>query len=271
MDGGTESPDSAPLHSGQQRDDDLKRFAYAASHDLQSSLRTITAHLQLLERRLGNRLAPEDRELLRFPVDAALRMSRLIKDLLTYSQMSAGELVLAPICCEEVLVWSLHDLTAVIAESHAAVTHDPLPVLLSDAVRLRQLFRTLIGNAIQYRRTEPLTIHIAARHEHGNWHFSISDNGLGVSAEHWDDIFKPFRRLQAYERPGSGLGLATSKRILERLAGRIWVESQVGVGSTFHFTIPDVQSPERSDGTVTDRLALQSPKRSAGIVDRRGP
>lgn len=234
----------------QRSNEDLKRFAFAASHDLQAPLRTITTHLQLLERHVGDRLPPGDLELIRFPVDAALRMSQLIKGLLTYSEMTTEKRVAGPLSCEEVLAGTLDDLSAAIADSHAVITHDPLPSVIADPVQLRQLFLNLIGNAIKYRREEPLRIHVGTRREHASWHFTVSDNGVGIPPEHIENVFKMFRRLHGQERPGSGLGLAICKRIMERIGGRIWVESQAGRGSVFHFTIPDEQpnsAPELLD------------------------
>ena len=218
--------------------EDLKQFAYAASHDLQTPLRTISTHLQLLERHLGDRLSTDDRELLSYPVQAAMRMSQLIKDLLTYSQVSVQESKLSPVSCESVLNNTLADLHGQIVESQATVTHTELPTVMADAVELRQLFSNLISNAIKYRGELLPRIHVDAREEQNQWHFTISDNGLGIPPQYRDDIFKLFCRLHGQERPGTGLGLAICKRILERLGGQIWVESEMGVGSSFHFTIP---------------------------------
>ncbi|MBV9307117.1 MAG: response regulator [Acidobacteriaceae bacterium] len=219
--------------------EDLKQFAYAASHDLQTPLRTITTHLQLLERHMGDRLSPDDRELLSYPVEAAMRMNQLIKDLLVYSQVSVRESRVSPVSCEEVLNETLADLQGQIRETQATVTHAALPTVMADAVQLRQLFSNLISNAIKYRSEALPRISVNVREEFHQWHFTVSDNGLGISPEYKDDIFKLFRRLHGQERPGTGLGLAICKRIMERLGGNIWVESEPGAGSTFHFTIPD--------------------------------
>lgn len=218
--------------------EDLKQFAYAASHDLQTPLRTISTHLQLLERHLGDRLSADDRELLSYPVQAAMRMSQLIKDLLTYSQVSVKESRPSSVSCEEVLKNTLEDLRGQITETHATVTHTELPTVMADAVELRQLLSNLISNAIKYRGEALPQIHIGAQEEPNQWHFTIRDNGLGVPPQYRDEIFKLFSRLHGQERPGTGLGLAICKRIMERLGGQIWVESEVGAGSTFHFTIP---------------------------------
>jgi light-regulated signal transduction histidine kinase (bacteriophytochrome) len=221
--------------------DDLNCFAYAASHDLQSPLRTIATHLQLLERRVGKKLAADELDLMRFPVEAAQRMSQLIKDLLTFSQVTTETHELEPVSCEKILNRTLADLKASIEESNATITHDPLPVVMADDSLLQQLLLNLIGNSIKYRRDEPPRIHLAAICREGVWEFAVSDNGLGIPAEHLRSVFNLFKRLHGHERPGTGLGLSICKRIVERIGGQILVESQEGVGSTFHFTIPVAQ------------------------------
>ncbi|HZS55159.1 MAG TPA: response regulator [Bryobacteraceae bacterium] len=222
----------------QRSNEDLKRFACAASHDLQAPLRTITTHLQLLERRVGKRMEPADLDLLRFPVQAAIRMSQLIKDLLVYSQVSTEDREISPVSCNDVLASTLEDLGSAIAESHATITHDPLPTVLADPVQLRQLLLNLIGNAIKYRSERPPHIHIGAKREFACWHFTVSDNGIGIPPQHLNEVFSLFKRLHGHDVPGTGLGLSICKRIMERLGGRIWVESREGQGSIFHFTIP---------------------------------
>jgi signal transduction histidine kinase len=222
----------------QRSNEDLKRFACAASHDLQAPLRTITTHLQLLERRVGKRMESADLELLRFPVQAAMRMSQLIKDLLIYSQVSTENREIGLVSCNDVLASTLEDLGSAIAESHATVTHDPLPTVLADPVQLRQLLLNLIGNAIKYRGERPPCIHVGARREFACWHFTVSDNGVGIPPQYLSEVFNLFKRLHGHDVPGTGLGLSICKRIMERLGGRIWVESKEGQGSVFHFTIP---------------------------------
>ena len=176
-------------------------------------------------------------------------MSQLIKDLLTYSQVSVKESKPGPVSCEAVLSSTLADLHGQIVEAQATVTHTALPTVMADAVELRQLFSNLISNAIKYRGEALPRIHVNAREESNQWHFTISDNGLGIPPEYRDDIFKLFCRLHGQERPGTGLGLAICKRIMERLGGQIWVESEVGVGSTFHFTIPPAKLPATAEKT----------------------
>ncbi|HEX4749743.1 MAG TPA: response regulator [Bryobacteraceae bacterium] len=231
----------------QRSNEDLKRFAYAASHDLQAPLRTITTHLQLLERRIGKRIEPEDRELLQFPVQAALRMSQLIRDLLTYSQVSTDERDISRISCDDVLASTLEDLSSAITESAATITHDPLPTIFADPVQLRRLLLNLISNAIKYRGERPPRIHVSAHREFAAWHFTVADNGIGIPENQLNEVFNLFRRLHGQDVPGTGLGLSICKRIMERIGGRIWVESEEGNGSTFHFTIPDADSTEIPD------------------------
>lgn len=228
----------------QRSNEDLKRFAYAASHDLQAPLRTITTHLQLLERHIGKRIEPQDLELLHFPVQAAMRMSQLIKDLLTYSQVSTEDRDFSRVSCDDVLASTLEDLSTAIAESSATVTHDPLPTVVADPVQLRQLLLNLISNAIKYRSEQPPRIHVSARREFAAWHFTVSDNGIGIPENHLADVFNLFKRLHGHDVPGTGLGLSICKRIMERIGGRIWAESEEGKGSTFHFTIPDRDTNE---------------------------
>ena len=223
----------------QRSNEELKNFAYAASHDLQSPLRTISTHLQLLERRLGSKLSQDDSLLLGFAVDAARRMSQLINDILVYSQASTQETDLRPIACQEIMDWTLSDLAAQIEELHAVVTHDPLPIVMADLVQLRQLFLNLVGNALKYRKeNEAPKVHLSAAYEDGAWHFQVADNGVGIEEAYLKEVFKMFRRLHGQELPGTGLGLAICDRIVNRLHGKIWVESKPSVGSIFHFIIP---------------------------------
>lgn len=221
-----------------QSNEDLRRFAYAASHDLQAPLRTITAHLQLLQRKIGARLSADELPSLEFPINAAMRMHQLVRDLLTYSQVSTNERKLEEVNCEEILADSLEDLNSEIKESGTVVTHDPLPTLMADPIQFGQLLSNLISNAIKYRREEEAPrIHVGVRRDDAQWHFWVKDNGEGIPEEYQGDVFKLFRRLHGDDRPGSGLGLAICQRIVDHLGGRIWLESAPDKGSTFHFTV----------------------------------
>jgi PAS domain S-box-containing protein len=218
---------------------ELQHFAYAASHDLREPLRTITAYTQLVQLRSVSQLDKKSAECLQFIVAAAERMSLLIDALLDYSK--AGEVAnrpLSPLAMEEVLERALSNLNGSIEENNAVITHDPLPAIMGDKTHLEQLIQNLIGNAIKYRRQDVPCVHIAARESGDEWLFSVSDNGQGIGPQYQRQIFELFKRLHGQQYPGTGIGLATCKRLVERYGGRIWVESAVGKGSTFFFTLP---------------------------------
>ena len=217
--------------------EDLNRFAFAASHDLQEPLRTITTTLQLLARDFEKELAPEQNGLLELAIDGALRMSLLIKDLLAYSVATSRERVLELVDAESIFEDTLTNLRQSIEESGASVTHEPLPTIPFDRAQLGQLLQNLIGNAIKYRAERRAEIHVKAVKEDQQWVFSVRDNGMGIDEEYLRTVFEPFRRLHGRGLPGTGLGLAICARIVEGFDGRIWVESEPGAGSTFRFTV----------------------------------
>ena len=227
--------------------EDLNRFAYAASHDLQEPLRTITTTLQLLARQKDP--GPEQSELLDLAVDGARRMSELIKDLLAYSVATTRERAQELVDAEAVLEDALTNLRQSIEESRAVITHDPLPRIFFDRGLLRQLFQNLVGNAIKYRGERTANIHLGVRKSDEHWLFSVKDNGMGIENEYRQIIFEPFRRLHGRGLPGTGLGLAICARIVEGSGGRIWVDSEPGQGSTFFFT---VQCRQPTGGEVAD-------------------
>jgi len=218
---------------------DLAQFAYVASHDLQEPLRMVTGYMQLIEKRYKAKLEPEAVEFLAFAVDGATRMSRLITDLLDYSRVNTRGRPLEPVDMQEVMERALRNLEAAIAESGAVITHDPLPTVPGDASQLTQLLQNLIGNAIKFRATDrPPRICIGAEKKDDDWVFSVKDNGIGIEAQYAEKIFMIFQRLHSRaEYPGTGIGLAICKRIVERHGGRIWVQSEPGKGATFFFTI----------------------------------
>jgi signal transduction histidine kinase len=218
---------------------ELEQFAYVASHDLQEPLRMVTSHLQLLEQRYKGKLNANADEFIAYAVDGATRMQMTIEDLLAYSRVGMWDVDFEPTDCEAVLDRTLANLQVAIEESGAVVTHDPLPTVMADDLQLSQVFQNLIGNAIKFRDEEPPRVHVSAQPEGDEWVFSVCDNGIGIDPEDADCIFEVFQRLHTWaEYPGTGIGLAICKKIVERHGGRIWVESQPGKGSTFYFTIP---------------------------------
>jgi len=239
---------------------ELEQFAYVASHDLQEPLRMVTSYVQLLARRYKDQLDADADEFITFAVDGATRMQKLIDDLLIYSRVGRRDKEFEPTDCETTLQESLNNLKVSIDERGARVTHDLLPTVMADCLQLTQLFQNLIGNAIKFHGDEPPHIHVSCKSieewelQNGElkseirnpkskikkgWIFSVTDNGIGVAPEFAERIFIIFQRLHDREKyPGTGIGLAVCKKIVERHGGRIWVESEPGKGSTFYFTIP---------------------------------
>jgi light-regulated signal transduction histidine kinase (bacteriophytochrome) len=221
--------------------EDLERFAYVTSHDLQEPVRMITIYAQLLARRYKGKLDADADEYIRYIEQGGKRMTDLITDLLEFSRAGTRTQTLISVDTETVLDEALTDLRRTIEKAGAVVTHDPLPTVRADAVQLRQVFQNLIGNAVKFRQQDGQPrIHVSAERLEGAWRFSVTDNGIGIEPEYRDKIFVVFQRLHAQDTyEGTGIGLAIVKRIIERHGGRIWVESEVGKGSTFYFTIPD--------------------------------
>jgi light-regulated signal transduction histidine kinase (bacteriophytochrome) len=220
----------------------LERFAFVASHHLQEPLRTVISHLQLLESRYKDQLDDQAQTHIEYPVKAALHMRTLIRDLLNFSATESGRSVFTLTDCEVIVKQALEALQDIIEEKKGEVTHDPLPKVMADKVQLTQLFQNLIANAIKFHREdEAPRVHISAsRSENAKaWRFSIRDNGIGIAPAYHERVFEIFERLHTREEyPGTGIGLAICRKIVERHGGRIWVRSEPGKGSTFHFTIP---------------------------------
>ena len=222
----------------QRSNEDLSQFAHVASHDLRSPLNSILQFAALLERRHGEQLGSEGKECVAFLSSAAKRMAKLIEDLLQYAKSASNSNPGEPVNSNSVVNTALENLRREILESDATITHDDLPAVLVAETSLLQIFQNLIGNAIRYRGDDAPQIHIAAAGRDHQWLFSCTDNGIGIPPQFQEQIFEPFKRLHGAELPGSGIGLAVCKKIIERHQGRIWAESNPQRGSTFFFTLP---------------------------------
>ncbi len=218
---------------------ELEQFAYVASHDLQEPLRMVASYVQLIERRYKGKLDSDADEFIAFAADGAKRMQNMINDLLQYSRVTTRGKPFELTDCNTLLDSILTNLKVAIEECNSVVTHDPLPVVIADASQLERLFQNLIGNAIKFRSDAKPHIHIGVEKKENMWLFSVRDNGMGFDMKQADRLFKMFQRLQSSTKyPGTGMGLAICKKIIERHGGKIWAESEIGKGSTFYFTIP---------------------------------
>ncbi|MGB3201291.1 MAG: response regulator [Nodosilinea sp.] len=226
---------------------ELQQFAYIASHDLQEPLRMVTSYLQLLERRYQDRLDADAHDFIQYAVDGALRMRSLINDLLAYSRIGTRGQSFQPISSTQAVEQAMANLQVAIAESEANITYGDLPLIKADPTQLTQLFQNLIGNALKFRTQAqaPCRIDIAAQQQEDMWLFSVRDNGIGIDPQYADQIFVIFQRLNnRVDYPGTGIGLAVCKKIVERHGGKIWVESDLDQGASFYFTIPGAGTGE---------------------------
>ena len=244
-----------------QSNAELQQFAYVASHDLQEPLRMVASYTQLLGKRYQGKLDKDADEFIGYAVDGATRMQRLIRDLLEYSRVGSENKSFERTDCEVVLRQVLDNLSASVRERHAEVTHDPLPTVHANPTHLTQVFQNLIGNALKFQGDAPAKIHVGAKTVPDGWEFSIRDNGVGIPADQLGRIFSIFQRLHGQsEYPGTGIGLAICKRIVEKYGGSIRVESELGKGSIFYFTLTtprDVMNPMPETAGSPD--LLQSP------------
>jgi light-regulated signal transduction histidine kinase (bacteriophytochrome) len=218
---------------------ELEEFAYVASHDLQEPLRAIEGCAQLLRERYLDKLGSLGDKLITHTVEGVVRMQALIDDLLTFSRLETRGNLFEHTDCSAVLELVLSNLSAAVEKTKAVITHDAMPNILADETQLIQLFQNLISNALKFCGDRNPRIHIAAISKRNEWFFSVQDNGIGIDPQHFERIFHVFQRLHTRrEYPGTGIGLAVCKKIVQRHGGRIWVESEPTKGSIFYFTIP---------------------------------
>jgi PAS domain S-box-containing protein len=228
-----------------QSNAELQKFAYVASHDLQEPLRMITSYLELLERRYKGQLDDKADQFIAYAVDGAARMQALINDLLNYSRVGTRGQNFQSVDSTVALNNALRNLQMAITDSNATITYDLLPQVNADATQLTQLFQNLIGNAIKFRSESPPHIQIRTKLTDGTWVFSVRDNGIGIEAQYTERIFVIFQRLHSrMEYPGTGMGLAICKKIVERHGGTLWVESKPNEGSTFYFILPEAEGTQ---------------------------
>ena len=235
--------ESALLKSNQElarSNAELEQFAYVASHDLQAPLATIASYAQLLEKRYKDQLDSQASKFIGNIVHGCTRMQTLIDDLLEYSRVGRSQKPFQIIDCNHVIQQVIANLQGAIRNNQAVVTYTELPAVMGDISQLVQLFQNLVSNAIKYRQDESPTVYINAYKQENNWLFSVSDNGIGIASQHQERIFQIFQRLHTQkEYSGTGIGLAICQKIVERHGGSIWVDSEPGQGSTFHFTLVD--------------------------------
>jgi len=224
--------------------DELQQFAYVTSHDLQEPLRMVSSYMQLLSKRYSGKLDKEADEFIGFAVDGANRMKQLINDLLEYSRVGTQMKPRVRTDSEMVLLKALSNLKLAISDANAEVTHDKLPEVSADSIQLERLFQNLVGNALKYRRDDThQRVHISAKKSEEGWLFAIQDNGIGIPKDQFNRIFLMFQRLHtAKEFAGTGIGLSICQKIVQNHKGKIWVESEIGKGSTFYFTIGEKES-----------------------------
>jgi PAS domain S-box-containing protein len=219
---------------------ELEQFAYIASHDLQEPLRMVGSYVQLLERNYKSLFDAKGEEYIAYAVDGAKRMQMLINDLLSYSRVGTQGNEFGLTDCAGVVGLAIKNLQKAIQESGTTITCDPMPTVLADKMQLLQLFQNLLANAIKFRSEQPPEIHITAKHADGFWQFAVKDNGIGIEPRHFERIFLIFQRLHSRRHyPGTGMGLAICKKIVDRHGGTIWPVSEPGMGTAFFFTLPD--------------------------------
>ena len=235
----TQSKLTEAMEELKRSNEELQQFAYAASHDLQEPLRTIISFSQLLEDQYKDKIDKNGQEFIQFMTEGASRMRTLINDLLKYSRITTQSQPLQKVNLNDILKTVLSNLQQLIKESDATITYKELPSIFINKSHMLQLFQNLISNALKFKKETPPKIYIDAIKNENEWIFSVKDNGIGIEEKFFDRIFNIFQRLHTREEyPGAGIGLAICKKIIQRYNGKIWVESKIGEGSTFYFTIP---------------------------------
>jgi signal transduction histidine kinase len=232
----------------ERSNEELERFAYVASHDLQEPLRAVASHVQILAEDYKGKLDADADESIHHAIEGAAHMRLLIHDLLAYSRVNRKNEPLEAMPASEALTKALRHLAVSVRESNAEVVCGELPLVEADPTQLIQLFQNLVGNALKFRGSSPPRVRVSADRTDEGWLFSVRDNGIGIDPQYNDRIFAPFERLHGrHEYPGTGVGLAICKKIVERHGGRIWVESKPGEGSTFRFTMPAIEGKSEAE------------------------
>lgn len=220
---------------------DLEQFASVVSHDIREPLRAITGFMELLQRKYKDKLDAQANEYIEFAITGSKSMKNMILGITQYSQIQSNKNIFSNVDVNKALKEVLLNLQVIIAETSAIITVDKMPTIKADASQFSQLFQNLIQNALKFKSDQIPKIHIGCRKQESSWLFSVSDNGMGIAPENHERIFTIFHRLHSKDQyEGSGLGLAVCKKIVERHGGRIWVESEIGKGTTFYFTIPNL-------------------------------
>ena len=239
--------------------DELRQFAYVASHDLQEPLRMVSSFVDLFLRRHAKNIGPDGEELLRYVVDGVQRMRQLINDLLAYARLERSPATSGNVDFARALASALENLQVALDESAARVTHGPLPYVRGDEQQIVQLLQNLIGNSIKFRRPDAAPrISLQAVQEGDDWTFTLEDNGIGIEPEHRERVFQVFQRLNAREQyPGTGIGLAICRKIVEQHLGRIWIGASRAPGAVFHFTLPKAEDLPPSEAPAADTESPQ--------------
>jgi signal transduction histidine kinase len=244
---------------------DLEYFAYVASHDMQEPLRMVHIYAEILQRRSEGKLDPHEERFLKTVLEGTRRLQRLVVDLLEYSRTSKGPLdVRSAADMNELVRAATNDLSEVIHRSGATIRVSPLPALDCNAAQMTRVFQNLLSNAVKYCGARKPDVEVSASPAGEGWEFAVSDRGVGIKPEYHHSIFEPFKRLHGPEIEGSGIGLSTCKRIIERHGGRIWVESALGEGATFKFTIPSRVAGAANQDSRSSTIVAPAPPSDCG-------